>query len=65
MENKPNPIEVQKFLEGIDFPANKDDIIETAQNNDAGQEIFDILEKLPKKEYRSPTEISQEIGTME
>lgn len=63
--DKPNPIEIQKFLEGIDFPATKDDIIETAQNNDAGQEIFDLLEKLPEKEYQSLIEISQEIGSME
>jgi hypothetical protein len=62
--SKPNPIEIQKYLEGIDFPATKDDIIETAQNNDANQEIFDILEKLPKKDYHSPTDISQEIGRM-
>ncbi|EKE25103.1 MAG: hypothetical protein ACD_5C00293G0002 [uncultured bacterium] len=62
--NKPNPIVVQKSLEGQYYPASKNDLIETAQNNDADQEIFNILENLPEKDYNSPTEISEEIGKM-
>ena len=64
MNGKPSPIEVQKYLEGIEYPASKDELIQIAQDNDAGQEIFDTLNKLPDRDYESPTEVSMEIGRL-
>ncbi len=34
----PNPIQVQKYLSGIDYPASKDDIVATAEKESAPDE---------------------------
>ena len=57
-----NPIEIQKFLHGISFPVTKEEIIKVAQDNDAEQKVFEVLEKLPAKNYSSVAEITQELG---
>ncbi|MFD8549320.1 DUF2795 domain-containing protein [Streptomyces sp. NPDC059649] len=59
---KVNPIEMQKCLGGVDYPASKDDIVSEASRHGAGKDIMDALKKLPAKEYPSPAEVSKEIG---
>jgi hypothetical protein len=62
MDQKTTPVEVQRYLEGIDYPASKEKLIQTAQDNDASQDVFETLNNLPDREYESPTEVSMEIG---
>ncbi|EKE18824.1 MAG: hypothetical protein ACD_9C00221G0005 [uncultured bacterium] len=62
MEEKIPPVELQKYLSGVDYPASKDQLIQAAQDNDADQEVFDTLNNLPDKEYESPAEVSMEMG---
>ncbi|MEV8308722.1 DUF2795 domain-containing protein [Streptomyces flavidovirens] len=59
---KVNPIEMQKSLGGVDYPASKQQIVETAKNNRASSEITKALEALPEKEYESPADVSKEVG---
>lgn len=60
-----SPVEVQKYLSGTEYPATKDDLVQRAQDNDASQEVFDMLNQLPDKQYESPADVSKEIGNME
>ncbi|MBV8078589.1 MAG: DUF2795 domain-containing protein, partial [Planctomycetaceae bacterium] len=46
-----SPANVQKFLEGIHYPASKDDLIATARKNGAPREVMDIVQNLPRDEY--------------
>ncbi|MET9508651.1 DUF2795 domain-containing protein [Streptomyces flavidovirens] len=57
-----NPIEMQKSLGGVSYPASKKEIVETAKNNRASREITKALESLPEKEYDSPAAINKEVG---
>ncbi len=61
---KVNPIQLQKFLKGVNYPANQRDIVEAARRNKADQNVLDTLSQLPEREYRNPAEISKEIGKM-
>ncbi|MET9514422.1 DUF2795 domain-containing protein [Streptomyces sp. NPDC002994] len=57
-----NPIEMQKSLNGVSYPASKKQIMEKAEKNGAGPEIKEALKGLPEKEYDTPAAISKEVG---
>ncbi|HWR25237.1 MAG TPA: DUF2795 domain-containing protein [Methanosarcina sp.] len=56
-----SPIEVQKALKGIDYPANKKDLIKQAKNNDASEKVMNVLENLPDKKYQNAVDVSREF----
>jgi hypothetical protein len=56
-----NPIQVQKFLGGIDFPANREKILSVAREHGADDRVLKTLEKLPDRTYDGPNAISKEI----
>ncbi|MCP9989045.1 DUF2795 domain-containing protein [Streptomyces sudanensis] len=57
-----NPIEMQRNLSGVSYPASKDDVVRQAKENGAGKEVMEALKSLPDKEYDSPTAINKEVG---
>ncbi|MGW7053611.1 DUF2795 domain-containing protein [Streptomyces sp. NPDC054887] len=59
---KVNPIEMQKSLGGVSYPASKQQIIEKAESNGARPEVKEALKSLPEKEYDSPAAINKEVG---
>jgi hypothetical protein len=61
---KVNPIQVQKFLKGIDYPVSKQQIIQTAQREGADENVMQALQRLPEHEYNSPNDISEELGKL-
>lgn len=62
---KVNPIQVQKFLSGVDYPASKDDLIQKARQEGASQDVIGTLEQMPGDQYNSPNDVSQAIGKVE
>lgn len=57
-----NPIEMQKALGGVSYPASKKDIVETAKSHGASKEIKQALSALPEKEYDSPAAVNKEVS---
>jgi hypothetical protein len=57
-----SPANVQSFLRGIDYPTDKDTLIETARRNKAPVEIMDLLEEFPDEEYDSPAAVMKAYG---
>ena len=57
-----NPIEVQKHLKGISYPASKDDLVSTAQQSGADDELVGQLRGLDKDEFESPADVMQALG---
>ncbi len=57
----PNPIQVQKYLSGIDYPASKDDIVATAEKEGADGDVLDALKNIPDGEYDAPTAVSKAV----
>jgi hypothetical protein len=58
----PNPIQIQKFLGGIDYPANRDALISRAKESGADSNVLDALQNIPDKEYDGPTAVSSAVS---
>lgn len=59
-----NPVQVQKYLGGIDYPTDKKTIVETARNQGADDEVIGTLERLPEGKFNSPNDVSEAIGKL-
>ena len=57
-----NPIQIQKYLSGIDYPASKDDIVATAEKEGADGEVLEALKNIPDGEYDAPTAVSSAVS---
>ena len=62
---KVNPVHVQKFLGGLDYPVSKEDLMKRAEQEGADQEVRSILEQLPDQNHEIPADVSKAIGEAE
>ena len=60
-----SPAIVEKYLAGIHFPAEKKNLVDKAADKKAPENVMDMLKKLPSKTYKSPIDITKEIGKIE
>lgn len=61
---KVNPVQIQKFLSGMNYPAGKDQIVSRAKSEGADSNVLGMLNKLPNGTYQTPADISQAIGDL-
>lgn len=59
-----SPVEVEKFLRGLDFPSGKDGLISKARDNGAPDDVISLLDSLPEQDYHSPIDVSKAIGNL-
>ncbi len=52
-----DPIEVQRYLAGMDYPAKKDELITTAERNGAPQEVVEALQALGGESFDDPSAV--------
>lgn len=57
-----SPIEVQAFLEGIAYPASKQDLLNSVRGRQANETVRTTIERLPDRRFDDPTDISRAIG---
>jgi hypothetical protein len=57
-----NPIEVQKHLSGVDYPASKDELVATAESNGAPQEILEALQQMDATDYQGPDDVQAALA---
>jgi hypothetical protein len=57
-----NPIQLQKYLGGVDYPTDKQTLIRRAQDNGAGDDVIRTLQNLPTDRFNSPNDVSEAIG---
>lgn len=62
---KVNPIQLQKFLKGVDYPAKKADLISQAKSQGADENVLDTLNQLSEDDFETPTDVSKAIGEIE
>ncbi len=60
-----NPIQIQKFLKGMDYPASKQDLIRHAEQQGADANVCQALERLPDDQYETPADVSKAVGKLE
>ncbi len=61
---KVNPIQVQKFLGGIDYPCSKQDLVQRAESQGADENVRQTLQSLPMDRFNSPNDVSEAIGRL-
>lgn len=60
-----NPIQLQKYLKGMDYPARKADLLKRAEQNGADDQVRSTLEQLPDQEFDSAADVSKAIGAID
>jgi hypothetical protein len=58
----PSPIDIQKALGGMDYPASKEDLVKHAQDKGADDAVLETLNNLADREYDSPTDVNKEAS---
>ena len=53
--------QLQQFLPDLNFPANKDEVLSTLQNNDAPQEVLDQVRNAQTDTFNSAEEVLQTV----
>jgi len=59
-----SPVELQKHLKGVSYPASKEDLIAAARDNGAPREVLDALQRLPGDQFDSPAEVAKAFGEL-
>jgi hypothetical protein len=57
-----SPIQVQKYLKGIDYPVDKKKIVQVARSQGADENVIRTLQSIPDRTYDGPNAISKELG---
>ena len=55
---------IAQALSGIDFPANKNDLVEHARKNKADTEVIEALNEMPDERYTSMADVFKGVGQM-
>lgn len=53
---------IAQALSGIDFPANKSDLVEHAKKNNAAQDVIQTLNEMPDEQYTSMADVFKGVG---
>jgi hypothetical protein len=56
-----DPDDVKQYLEGVDFPASKDDLATSAEDNGAPDELVERLRTLGRPDFSGPDEVVAEL----
>ena len=56
-----NPDEASQYLEGVDYPASKEDLASAAKDNGAPEELVDRLGTLGRPTFSGPDEVVAEL----
>jgi hypothetical protein len=54
-----NPIQLQKYLGGVNYPANKRDLVQKAQANGADADTVKALQNIKAERFASPADVSE------
>jgi hypothetical protein len=52
-----SPADVQKYLEGLNFPASKEEVVATAESNGAPQALVEQIRALGPEQFSSPNDV--------
>ncbi|WP_411557688.1 DUF2795 domain-containing protein [Plantibacter sp. MPB07] len=62
MAENPTPIELQKYLSGVDYPASRDELVRTAHDQGAPDDVIEALEQADQDEFDGPTAVSSAVS---
>ena len=56
-----SPIDIQKALSGVDYPASKADLVRHAESSGGSGEVIEALKKIEDREYEGPSGVSSAV----
>lgn len=56
-----NPDDAPRYLEGVEYPASKEDLISAPENNDAPEGLVGMLGSLSRPEYSGPEQVAEDL----
>jgi hypothetical protein len=62
---KASPAAIERYLKGMKYPANKDDLINKAKENEAPSDVMSVLKRFTDHQYHSPIDVSKEVKEVE
>lgn len=62
---KVNPAQVQRYLNGVDYPCSKTDLVTHARDEGADETVITTLNSLQMDSFESPSQISEALGNIQ
>lgn len=59
-----NLADVQQYLDDVNYPINKDQLVEHASSRGATEDVIQTLDGLPVDQFNSPGDVSLAMGSM-
>jgi hypothetical protein len=56
-----SPIDIQKALGGMDYPAGRDEIVRHAEQHGGDKEVIEALKKIEDRQYEGPSGVSSAV----
>ncbi|MCX4999922.1 DUF2795 domain-containing protein [Streptomyces longwoodensis] len=56
-----SPIDLQKALNGMEYPAEKKDLVDCARRNDADDKVVSSLDGLHQDHFDGPNEVQKAV----
>lgn len=56
-----DPEDARKYLEGVDYPANKEDLASTAEDNGAPDELIEMIRTMDRPEFSELEDVIAEL----
>ncbi len=56
-----NPDDAQQYLEGVEYPASKEEIISAAEGNGAPESVIEAIGRLPTPEFASAEDVIADL----
>lgn len=56
-----DPNDAPRYLEGVDYPANKEELASTAEKNGAPGELVERIRTLGRPSFSGPDEVVEEL----
>ena len=62
--SKVSAAQLQVYLKGVDYPVNRQQLIEKAKFNNAPENVMSFINRMPERQYNYPTDVEEEFGKM-
>ena len=56
-----DPEDAPRYLEGVDYPASKEDLVSAAESNGAPDDLIGMIETMSRPEFSGPEDVVEEL----
>jgi mannitol-specific phosphotransferase system IIBC component len=61
---KANPVAIENYLEGMKYPAKKNELMNKAKENQAPSDVLSVLNNFDDHQYESVIDVSKEASKL-